>query len=555
MVNRGRSKGCANCRARHVKCDEKRPVCRNCVKLKQECPGYDDVFDRMHKSENKSVERRVTQRQEALAGRSTRGSTKRSSTRVLVSIHARQSSCASTSPSLTSNLYNSPSPVPETWAIDIWFNLYQRDCTDDFGVHLQRLYGYSSLDSPLRPAVTALALGTSLYWMTRNFNVPLVWKYYAEAMRSLREAVKDSERSMQDDVLMAALVLDLAEGLRHQFLPEGSSAGSHRPGAVALLKQRGPLNQRDEGSKSMASTLRAWVANDAIARGVSTDQPPALQDQEEELNMPADQLTRLCYRVLDIQTRYEQVMDTTTTDDLPKTRQLLQDALNIDTDLVAWQESLTALDRPVYTPTADVEQSIQGQGVYGTFLAVFSNMTIADMYCKYNLLQLRLLDIIMRLGASRATLGIEGDASEVVFDATSEFGPSLDVSLPSRMLLCIDEIMSSVPFYLGDISWPITPLLSHQVSFPRALTEFGTYPLDYEKHQMRAVAAAGVYILYTLATLLRFMETDEGLGMRPYDLGVEEKQVQWVKGQMERINRIFRIRAPSREVLEQWCHE
>ncbi|KAF2744735.1 hypothetical protein M011DRAFT_470059 [Sporormia fimetaria CBS 119925] len=40
MVSRGgRSKGCDNCRRRRVKCDEKRPVCSQCIKRKLECGG------------------------------------------------------------------------------------------------------------------------------------------------------------------------------------------------------------------------------------------------------------------------------------------------------------------------------------------------------------------------------------------------------------------------------------------------------------------------------------------------------------------------------------
>jgi hypothetical protein len=193
-------------------------------------------------------------------------------------------------------------------------------------------------------------------------------------------------------------------------------------------------------------------------------------------------------------------------------------------------------------------QSIQEQSVYGPYVAVFASLGVSDMYCKFNLLQLRLMDIIMRLEATPST-------EEVSAAALLSSDTDVNVSIPSRMLLCIDDIMSSVAFYIGDISEPTNPLLAHEVAFPWTPTEFGTFPLDYKRHSKRAIAAACVSFISVLATMLRFMESDECLGTRPYDLGVEEAQIQWVKGQMERIKRIFRIRAPSREVLEQWCHD
>ncbi|KAJ5478047.1 hypothetical protein N7530_003556 [Penicillium desertorum] len=43
-VKRRTKTGCLTCRKRRIKCDEAHPVCRNCVKSKRECLGYDPVF-------------------------------------------------------------------------------------------------------------------------------------------------------------------------------------------------------------------------------------------------------------------------------------------------------------------------------------------------------------------------------------------------------------------------------------------------------------------------------------------------------------------------------
>lgn len=36
--------GCRTCRRRRVKCDERKPTCRHCERLKLECEGYDALL-------------------------------------------------------------------------------------------------------------------------------------------------------------------------------------------------------------------------------------------------------------------------------------------------------------------------------------------------------------------------------------------------------------------------------------------------------------------------------------------------------------------------------
>ncbi|KAF2667514.1 hypothetical protein BT63DRAFT_456809 [Microthyrium microscopicum] len=43
-IKRRTKTGCMTCRKRRIKCDEQHPICRNCVKSKRECLGYDPIF-------------------------------------------------------------------------------------------------------------------------------------------------------------------------------------------------------------------------------------------------------------------------------------------------------------------------------------------------------------------------------------------------------------------------------------------------------------------------------------------------------------------------------
>lgn len=59
MVNTGKpSGGCKMCRARRVKCDETKPACLKCLKLKKPCPGYRDPFEGKIRDETQATIRK-----------------------------------------------------------------------------------------------------------------------------------------------------------------------------------------------------------------------------------------------------------------------------------------------------------------------------------------------------------------------------------------------------------------------------------------------------------------------------------------------------------------
>lgn len=53
------SKGCGQCRARKIRCDQARPACSQCTRAKRECPGYRDQLALMFRDESKAVIRKA----------------------------------------------------------------------------------------------------------------------------------------------------------------------------------------------------------------------------------------------------------------------------------------------------------------------------------------------------------------------------------------------------------------------------------------------------------------------------------------------------------------
>ncbi len=61
MVNTGKpSRGCKMCRARRIRCDERKPFCVRCEKSKRICPGYRDVFETKIRDETQSTINKFT---------------------------------------------------------------------------------------------------------------------------------------------------------------------------------------------------------------------------------------------------------------------------------------------------------------------------------------------------------------------------------------------------------------------------------------------------------------------------------------------------------------
>ena len=61
------SKGCGECRARKIRCDQARPICSQCTRSKRDCPGYRDELSLMFRDESKSVARKAEVRSSTLS--------------------------------------------------------------------------------------------------------------------------------------------------------------------------------------------------------------------------------------------------------------------------------------------------------------------------------------------------------------------------------------------------------------------------------------------------------------------------------------------------------
>ncbi|KIW30676.1 hypothetical protein, variant 1 [Cladophialophora immunda] len=251
MGNIGRpSTGCFLCRKRRVKCDEGRPGCRNCARLKKPCPGYrepgygfirtaifvsnqgDSPTPRSSSSENLP--------QAALfRARST-------STEGDDSDSANSDSILHSTSRATQRLRLVNSPSGDLTENAVCYSLTQLDANSRvlYGNHafnfLPEILSSSGRDSYLYAAMRSVA---AINLANRSPTVDMhaiIESEYARAVSRVTAALADPEQCLKDETLVAVWLLGIRELLASVNGPHGGSAHqTHVDGTLMLLRLRG----------------------------------------------------------------------------------------------------------------------------------------------------------------------------------------------------------------------------------------------------------------------------------------------------------------------------
>ncbi|PQE13390.1 negative acting factor protein [Rutstroemia sp. NJR-2017a BVV2] len=291
MVNTGRpSRGCFLCRSRRVKCDEKKPGCGNCQRLKRECPGYRPIFDVMHRNETKSTEWRtasisvttVSTSRDQLSQKTASGHLRtRSVPNVMYQqswkpsqnswpaaqtlVGAIEDGRQSIKPPLTASL--------EERAICFFLANYVliphgpiRCGFLGFLIPLMRI----APSKILSDALTAVALATFGNQPNAKMLKPKAEQAYAKALRQTTTAIANPKQALEDSTLAAVLLLGLFETVTHSLVKQGegwNSWNSHVSGATALLNIRDPKGPMSPLTLELVWTVKAQVNLSCLLNG------------------------------------------------------------------------------------------------------------------------------------------------------------------------------------------------------------------------------------------------------------------------------------------------
>ncbi|KAH0836291.1 hypothetical protein FOPE_04289 [Fonsecaea pedrosoi] len=273
MGNIGRpSTGCFLCRKRRVKCDEGRPGCRNCARLKKPCPGYREpgygfirtaVFVSSKPGDSPSPKSSSSENLTQIAlyrasSTSTEGDDSDS---------ANSDSIIHSFSRATQRLRPVNSLSGDVTEQAVCYSLTQLDANSRvlYGNHaftfLPKILSSSGRDSYLYAAMRSVA---AINLANRSPTVDMhsiIEAEYARAVSSVTAALADPEQCLKDETLVAVWLLGIRELLASVNGPHGGSAHqTHVDGTLMLLRLRGDEQfSRPEGRHLYHTLLSAMV--------------------------------------------------------------------------------------------------------------------------------------------------------------------------------------------------------------------------------------------------------------------------------------------------------
>jgi hypothetical protein len=464
------------------------------VKKQLICPGYKSQFDIAWKDQNVVAARSVQRRKKA---------TENAYLKQLVA----------------ERLSNLPSPATcgyliedrVDYAVKFFFSSYillpeqtemQRGILDC----LYPIWTQAQPSSPLKVAVGAVASYLLEAWSQLDpARSPLSTSLYLRGVAALRRTI-DSTGDVEDDVLMAALMLQMYENLR-AFKTSQFSGDVHVSGAAALIRQ-----QRRPFASVAAQRLLLGTRNQIVGRALrgSTAMSPAVVTwtslTPDIPKRPSHRLDEINMDVADFQAVVSGFSSGTSTQ-AGFFSCLLDTARQLDQRLLDW---LTTV--PTWMPCRVfglecVPQTVRNAGTYQDYCDIYRNVFVADQLNSQRCSRIR-------IHSSFLTCLPSLEAEDLNALSVMSQGVIQDLA---------DDICACVPFYLGD-----------RVDFTRFDDKTAKYPhIDGvsvpDSHHSEAAAYAGWFLTGRLAELLSVQ------------LPLRDGQRQWIGGQIQRLKRLYTI--------------
>ncbi|KAL8846301.1 MAG: hypothetical protein Q9221_008599 [Calogaya cf. arnoldii] len=497
MVNPGKPSGaCELCRKRRIKCDEAKPTCSYCQKRQLPCWFPKSEFEVVWRDQNqvasKAVRRRLNQRD-----KSTSDDEREPESTELI---------RRTTPDL-------PKVLPqdhENYALTFFFNSYLLPSTlsNDQRGFLRCVYPAwtrAAPSSPLRPAVTACAQALLEAWSFYNPNAPqsLARAHYAQGIVAVRRRLQNAEE-VDDDVLLATLLLDMYEGIR-SFCGGRPHQGPHVKGGAALIENRRNIPLTCKTSPATLMGVRSRIVGDALGKGepVSANVLTWTASIQNTPKTAEDELEAINIEVANLQVAAAELGSPRMA---ASASGLLAKAIELDHRLVAWTTTIPDEWAPIHIWDLEtVPQSIRNAGFYGDHWTIHQSIWTADtlnIQCcsciKVGLVILACLEHVNDLTADLTRMETHINLQEIA-----------------------DTVCASVSFYLGD-RVELRRIDDKTIQYPHT----GDRPTP-DEHYITAAAYGGMLLMKRMVELLKI-----GLFLRA-------GQIQWILGQMGRIKKIY----------------
>ncbi|KAF5577843.1 transcriptional regulatory moc3 [Fusarium pseudoanthophilum] len=432
MVNRGASQGCVTCRQRRVKCDERKPWCKACLRLGIECTGYDKRGLRF-KDE--------TVRYEISSAAVTR-----------VSKRTKQSS-------LERTIIRLPSDHPQDLAVPFFLTY-----VTDVGRSLESTRGFLEFvrpalaserhDSALSTAVTATSIKIWSMIGKLPSSSPLPYQLLVKALSRLHQATEEPVERRRDETVLAALVLQMHDTLS-AVSGQSRAHGAHREGALTLLLQREDCFKNSKYyAHLIGNLLHSRVSVSVRNRTrlptkdlewIETEVAPILPSN------PSSSLDMIGVSVADLQHGFRDISQSTIISS-PDAK-LRQQICHLDTQLRTWLKQIPACWYPRQVKSGVyLDTSVPS---YRGACEIYPSIQVANIWNAWRIYCLILEDIKDQLSKSSALSAAQNpDDEDSIVDHAMFW-----TSNQRRVQELIDSICLSIPFYLGNCNHP-TDILS-----------------------------------------------------------------------------------------------
>jgi hypothetical protein len=423
MVNRGRSAGCVTCKERRIKCDETKPQCGQCQRLKLCCGGY----------KTKPANPRFKDQNHKFCAAVVAGRT-----------FGIQDQTAVPGPS--------PLAAPNS-AVPFFLGHYAsmgRDMESARGFFevLIPVYCSQRQDSALSLAVSAVATEILSLWRHDTGSSQLRRKSYAQAITRLRSAIQDRIERVKPATMLAVLTMQLYENIAAIY-GFRYAAPIHHNGAISLL----PFADSCQTNVMTSAYIRQFIIHTEISSATRQRRPLrsiayswiGRKDLIAVPNNPSFALDAIGVSVAELQASYTQLAKE---GGFPLSPQRVfmewrTRAKRVDEQLLAWAQSVPDHWQPLkLTSGQDIHTSIP---TYRSVCEVYISCQVATIWNLWRVQRLLLASIT--LGSLNTVL----HPSQFEFSKDPVLACAADFSKYKQIFReLIDSICHSVPFYLGN---------------------------------------------------------------------------------------------------------
>lgn len=545
MVNRGRSGGCLTCKQRRVKCDETKPECQACHRLKLQCGGYGAKYalkfkDQNYKFCNQDVDCR--------------------SRNVVKFANSRRSSESDVQDQNVTTALISRLSEPDT-AVPFYLSHYAsmgRDMGSTRGFFELLIPAYRSEreESALSLAVSALASEILSLWRQDPSSFRSPRNSYSRALTGLRNAIQDPIERSKPATILAVLVLQTYENASAIYDLRRVSS-THHNGAASLLSS---LDSHDM-DVIMRAYLRKFMLHTEVSTAIRQKKPLksiAYSWFESKQSMavpqnPSSGLDVIGASVAELQASYMEFVRQggLSTSSGPFLREWMADAKRVDAELMEWSENVPQHWRPVRLISGrDIDSSIP---TYQSVCEVYPSCQIASIWNLWRFQRLLLARIMLSSLNACSDMGRVGFAhGEAFYDGTDL------VDCQQTLQEVVDSVCYSIPFYLGDrttrshlsdftdpmIMLPSQYSLKEGTWLDRNGLEAG---LSRDEHRRHVIAQGPWRAMHPLSHLLTLFSEDHRELIPRFP---RPGQREWIRDQFLRVAKLLHLPSESGNDIE-----